>query len=87
MYIYINTEYWRELSFKSDMFTLRSMMCVFNISHIEISKMSFEKRQKNLSEKVFEKKIDLNDLTENHVIKSIKDVNLQYPILRLARPS
>ena len=87
MCIYINTEYWRELSFKSDMFTLRSMMCVFNISHIEISKLSFEKRQKNISEKVFEKKIHLNDLTENHVIKSIKDVNLQYPILRLARPS
>ena len=49
--------------------------------------MPFEKRQKNLSEKVFEKKLDLNDLTENHVIKSIKDVNLQYPISRLARPS
>ena len=87
MCIYINTEYWLELSFKSDMFTLRSMMSVFNISHIEISKISFEKRQKNLSEKVFEKKIDLNDLRENHTIKSIKDVNLQYPILRLARPS
>ena len=87
MCIYINTEYWRELSFKSDMFTLRSMICVFNISYIEISKMPFEKRQKKLSEKVFEKKHDLNDLTENHVIKSIKDVNLQYLISRLARLS
>ena len=69
------------------MFTLRIMICVFNISYIEISKMPFEKRQKNLSEKVFEKKLDLNDLTENHVIKSIKNVNLQYPISRLTRPS
>ena len=87
MCIYVNIEYWRELSFKSDMFTLRSVICVFNISYIEISKMPFKKRQKNLFERLFEKKLDLNDLTENHVIKSMKDVNLQYPILRLAQPS
>ena len=87
MCIYINSEYWQEHSFKSDMFILRSMICVFNNSNIEINKMPFEKRQKSLSEKVFEKKLDLNNLTRNHAIKSIKDVNLQYPISRLARPS
>ena len=49
--------------------------------------MPLKKKAKNFSEallkKVFEKKADLNDLTENHVIKSINHVNLQYPVLKL----